>query len=186
MIIRSLVRSAPVALLALVAASAARAQTCTNAGAASATCNVTATATATVQHVVSLDIGSTSLALTGITGIGDYAVGTGIATLTNLNLQSVVVRANRSWILSVKANAAAWTFAAAGGTTDPAKPAGDLKWSTDGSTYTALTTSNVTLQTGVATNGSAPQSLSYRTSWDITRDVPGTYQMPVMFTLAAP
>ena len=183
--IRTLGRSAPVALLALVAASAARAQTCNNAGAASATCSVVATATATVQHVVAMDVGSTALGLTGITAIADYDAG-GLASKEDVNLHSITVRANRSWTLSVKANAANWGFTAAGGTTDPSKVAGDLGWSTTGAApYTAMTTSNATVATGSPTNASV-QAMSYQTKYDITKDVPGTYSLGLTYTIAAP
>jgi hypothetical protein len=182
---RMLTRSTPLALLALFLAAESQAQTCTNAGAASATCSVVATATAVVQHVVSLDVGSTALALSGISDISAYNAG-GIATTSDVNLENITVRANRTWTLSVMGNSATWAFTSAGGTTDPGKAVGDLGWSTTGSApYTALTTSTATVSTGSATN-STVIPMSYQTSYDLTTDVPGSYSMGLTFTISAP
>ena len=185
MSIRKLARSTSFALIALAAASAARAQTCTNAGVASATCSVVATASATVQHVVSMNIGSTTLALSGISAVADYN-GSGVATKSDVNLHSITIRANRSWTLSVNANAATWTFTPAGGTTDPSKLAGDLGWSTTGGApFTAMTTSAATVSTGSATN-SAVIPMSYQETYNITKDVPGSYSLGLTYTISAP
>lgn len=185
MSIRKTARILPVAVIALAVASAARAQTCTNAGVASASCSVVATASATVQHVVSMNIGSTTLALSGISSIADYSAG-GVATKSDVNLHSITVRANRSWALSVNANAATWTFTPAGGTTDPSKVAGDLGWSTTGAApYTAMTTGAATVSSGSATN-STVIPMSYQETYNITKDVPGSYSLGLTYTISAP
>ena len=182
---RIIARLIPAALLTLCVAAESQAQTCTNAGAASASCSVVATATAVVQHVVSLNIGSTALSLSGISNVAAYN-GSGIATTADNNLQNVTVRANRSWTLSLMGNAATWTFTSAGGTTDPSKAVGDLAWSTTGGApYTALTTANATVSTGSSTNGTTVP-MSYQTTYNITKDVPGSYSMGLTFTLSAP
>jgi hypothetical protein len=182
---RTIARAVPVALIALAAASAARAQTCTNAGVASATCSVVATATATVQHVVSMNIGSTALGLSGITAIANYNA-SGVATMNDLNLHTITVRANRSWTVSVNGNAATWTFTPAGGTTDPSKVVGDLGWSATGAApFTAMTTAAATVATGSATNSSTIP-MSYQTTYNITKDVPGSYSLGLTYTISAP
>ncbi len=182
---RIIARITPAALLALCVAAESQAQTCTNAGAASASCSVVATATAVVQHVVSLNVGTTALSLSGISNISAYN-GSGIATTADNNLQNITVRANRSWTLSVMGNSATWALTSAGGTTDPGKAVGDLAWSTTGGApYTAVTTSNATVSTGSATN-STTVPMSYQTTYDITKDVPGSYAMGLTFTISAP
>ena len=69
----------------------------------------------------------------------------------------------------------------------PAKPAGDLQWSTSGGApFTALTTSNATLGSSATGTASASSPVSYRTLWDYTLDTPGAYALDVVFTVTAP
>jgi hypothetical protein len=169
-----------------LAGTAAQAQTsCNNAGAASATCNVAATVSSTVQHVVSMDIGSASLTLTDVTGISQYNSGTGIATVDDLSKHTLTIRANRAYKINIKANASNFTHTPAGGASAYSKPAGDLSWSTNGTTFTALTTSDAQMNTGSPTN-SATVQMSYRTTYGITTDAPGGYSLGVTFTVVAP
>ncbi len=183
---RSLASLAAVTVIALAATSVARAQSCSNAGPSTATCSVVATATATVADVVSMNIGTTSLALSGVDSAPQFN-GSGIYQPANNGLHTITVRANRSWTLSVKADAANWTDTPAGTAGSYSKPAGDLAWAIGASpsSYTPMTTSNATVSTGSATNSQAV-AMNYQTTYDITKDLPGTYTLGLTFTISAP
>ena len=148
------------------------------------TCNTTNTASVTVGALVKLGMSSATTTLTNPTA-DDVDLGTVIADAG----PSFTVKANRSWTLKIKSqNAANWTYV---GSNAGVKPIGDLAWSTSvGGTFAAITAADATFSSGASsTNGAAAQAF-FRTSWvsDFTSasNAPGTYSLPIVFTLTAP
>lgn len=94
---------------------------------------------------------------------------------------TVTVSANRAWNLTVYAQTATW------GTTT--KPASDLHLdpSSSGPFLQAMPVgpANVTLASGSPT-ASTNQTIYYRAALAWDQDAPGTYQLTLVYTLAAP
>lgn len=152
--------------------------TCGNTGGAGTNCSPAGTqATTTVQRIVFMSITPAVATLTAPTN-ADFTAG-GTTTKTDLAAQTVTVRANASWSLTIQG--ASWT-----GTGNNSKSVGDLKWSTTGGApFTDMTTGTATLATGSATSGSNT-TIGYQTAWALASDSPGTYVMALTFTLTAP
>jgi hypothetical protein len=163
-----------------IGASQASAQCSGNAG----TCNTMNTASVTVGALVKLDMTTTTTALTNPTA-DDVAAGN---TLANDGPQ-FTIKANRSWTLKIRSqNAASWTYV---GSNAGVKPISDLAWSTSvGGTFVAITASDATFSSGASSTNGAAASAFFRTSWlsDFTSasNAPGTYSLPIVFTLTAP
>jgi hypothetical protein len=97
---------------------------------------------------------------------------------------TATVRANTGVRIVLSSTSATWTRNAAAST----KPVGDLRWATTaGGTYVALTTglSTTNLLSTAATAG-ASQQVFYQTLWKWTQDGPGTYTLPIVFTMVSP
>ncbi len=90
-------------------------------------------------------------------------------------------KGNVTHTVSVKADATTMT-ASTGGRLD--KPAGDVLWSTDGTTFSALSTTaaNVALS---AAAGEYTKNLNYRMKLGWALDKPATYSLGVTYTIAA-
>jgi hypothetical protein len=99
-------------------------------------------------------------------------------------------------VVSVSANKAysiTFTNPTSFPTSPNAKTAADVRWSVNGAvgvcsaSYTALSTSGATqlLASGAAT-ALVQRQLCFRVKWLWASDPPGTYQMPLTFTLTAP
>lgn len=90
-------------------------------------------------------------------------------------------KGNVAHTVTVKADAATMTHSL-GGRAD--KPAGDVLWSTDGTTFSALSTTgaNVAL---TAAAGEYTKTLTYRLKLGWALDKPATYSLPVTYTIAA-
>ena len=164
----------------IIGASQANAQCSGNAG----SCNTTNTASVTVGALVKLGMSSAATSLTNPTA-DDVDAGNVISDAG----PSFTIKANRSWTLKIKSqNAASWTYV---GSNSGVKPISDLSWSTSsGGTYAAITGSDATFASGAtASNGASAQAF-FRTSWlnDFTSasNAPGTYSLPIVFTLTAP
>jgi hypothetical protein len=149
-----------------------------------ATCNTTNTASVSVGALVKLGMTSVSTTLTNPTA-DNIDAGNVLADAG----PSFTIKANRSWTLKVKSqNAASWTYV---GSDAGVKPISDLAWSTAvGGTFAAITAADATFASGASsTNGTAAQAF-FRTSWasDFTSasNAPGTYSLPIVFTLSAP
>jgi hypothetical protein len=163
-----------------IGASQANAQCSGNAG----TCNTVNTASVTVGALVKLDMSSASTALTNPTA-ADVDAGNVIADAG----PSFTIKANRSWTLKIKSqNATNWTYV---GSNAGVKPISDLSWATtSGGTYAAISNTDATFLSGASSsNGTAAQAF-FKTSWlnDFTdaSNAPGTYSLPIVFTLTAP
>ncbi|HMI47779.1 MAG TPA: hypothetical protein VK481_03835 [Gemmatimonadaceae bacterium] len=163
-----------------IGASQANAQCSGNGG----TCNTTNTASVTVGALVKLGMSSAVTTLTNPSA-DDVDAGNVLADAG----PSFTVKANRSWTLKIKSqNAASWTYV---GSNAGVKPISDLAWSTAANgTFAAITASDATFTSGAsASNGAAAQAF-FKTSWanDFTSasNAPGTYSLPIVFTLTAP
>jgi hypothetical protein len=165
-----------------IGASQANAQCSGNAG----TCNTTNTASVVVGNLVKLGMSSATTTLSNPTA-DQIDAGT---SLDNAG-PTFSVKANRSWTLKIKAAPAVaglWDYV---GSNSGQKPIGDLAWATSaGGTYTAISASDATFASNAsASNGAAAQAF-FRTSWsnDFTNvgNAPGTYSLPIVFTLTAP
>ena len=171
-------------LAAMVLATAIGATTANAQCSGSNSCNTTNTASVTVGALVKLGMSSATTTLTNPTA-DDVDAGNVIADAG----PSFTIKANRSWTLKIKSqNAANWTYV---GSNSGVKPIGDLSWSTAANgTFAAITSSDATFTSGAAaSNGTAAQAF-FRVSWlnDFTSasNAPGTYSLPIVFTLSAP
>ena len=167
-------------VLGTAMASQANAQCSGSAG----TCNTTNTASVTVGALVKLAMSSATTTLTNPSA-DNVDVG---AVLPDAG-PSFTIKANRSWTLKIKSqNATDWTYS---GTNSGVKPIGDLAWSTAvNGTFAAITGSDATFASGAgASNGTAAAAF-FRTTWvaDFTSasNAPGSYSLPIVFTLTAP
>jgi hypothetical protein len=158
----------------------ANAQCSGNAG----SCNTTNTASVSVNALVKLGMSGTTTSLTSPTA-DQVEVGALIADAG----PSFTIKANRSWTLNLKTtNATIWTYA---GSFAGTKPISDLTWSNAvGGTYVGIGASDALFLSGAgATNGAAAQ-VFFKTVWAAgfaqPSNAPGTYTLPVVFTLSAP
>jgi hypothetical protein len=164
-----------------IGANQANAQSCSgNAG----TCNLTNTASVSVNNLVKLAMGGTTTSLTSPTA-DQVEIGALIAD----NGPTFTVKANRSWTLNIKTtNVSNWTYV---GPLVGTKPISDLLWSNaSAGTFAGLSSSDAVFLSGASsTNGFAAQAF-FKTLWAAgftqPSNVPGTYSLPVVFTLSAP
>jgi hypothetical protein len=163
-----------------IGASQANAQNCSsNAG----SCNTTNTASVVVGNMVKLDLGSATTTLTAPTPVQIE----GGAVIAN-NGPTFGIKANRGWTLKIKSLAAVdFNYT---GTDGGVKQIGDLAWSNaSNGTFAAITASDVTFSSGAKTNGTN-QAIYFQTTWaagfGLASNAPGTYDLPIQFTLSAP
>ena len=147
-------------------------------------CNTTNTASVSVNNLVKLGMGSATTSLTSPTA-DQVEVG---ATIADAG-PTFTIKANRSWTLNIKTtNAASWTYV---GTNGGNKPVSDLTWSNAAAgTFAGISTTDALFLSGAsATNGLAAQAF-FRTVWAAgftqPSNAPGTYSLPIVFTLSAP
>ena len=170
-----------VAASASIALPAAAQTNCTNVTGSS--CSLTNTASVTIGSLISLDISGTTTSLTAPTSL---TLGTDVGPDTG---PTFTVKANQSWTLAIKSgNATDWTYV---GSNSGVKPIGHLKWSlTSGGTYASITSSDVTLTSGSAATNSGAAAVFFKTTYlsdfSAASNAPGTYSLPVVFTLSAP
>jgi len=171
---------AAVVLASAIGANQANAQCSSNAG----SCNTTNTASVTMNALVKLDMGSTTTSLTSPT-VAQIEIGAVIADPG----PTFTIKANRSWTLNIKTtNASLWTYV---GSLAGTKPISDLNWSNAvAGSYVGIGSSDAPFLTGAsATNGLAAQAF-FKTVWAAgftqPSNVPGTYSLPIVFTLSAP
>jgi hypothetical protein len=167
-------------VIGMAAASSAAAQ-CTASG-APASCSAPGSVSMTAGRVVRLQVNVASTPLTTPTP-ADFDAGFNSTTGPTLT-----VSANAPWTLQVRASNATWTATntSPGAPARTAKPAGDLKWSTNPTgVFSALSSTDAALVTGLAT-GSSATTLYFQTLYDWTLDTPGNYSLTVVLTLTAP
>ncbi|MFL5467321.1 MAG: hypothetical protein ACJ8AB_14075 [Gemmatimonadaceae bacterium] len=158
----------------------ASAQCSGNAG----SCNTTNTASVSVNALVKLGMSGTTTSLTSPTA-DQIEIGASIADAG----PSFTVKANRSWTLNIKTTAASnWVYVGSNGGT---KPISDLTWSNAAAgTFVGIGSTDAVFLTGAgATNGAAAQAF-FKTTWAAgftqPSNAPGTYSLPIVFTLSAP
>ena len=171
---------AAVVLASVLGANQANAQCSSNSG----SCNTTNTASVTMNALVKLDMLTTTTSLTS-PSVAQVEAGALIADAG----PSFTIKANRSWTLNIKTtNASLWTYA---GTLGGTKPISDLNWSNAvGGTYVGIGSSDAVFLSGAGpTNGLAAQAF-FKTVWAAgftqPSNAPGTYSLPIVFTLSAP
>jgi hypothetical protein len=163
-------------------ASQANAQ-CSSVGATGA-CSTTNTAQVVIPSLVKLDMGATTTSLTAPTA---DAVDAGTA-IDNAG-PALSIKSNRSWTLNLKSGRAQyWDFNGVAGT---AKPISDLTWSaTNGSGYAAISATDALLASGASATVTGSASVYFRTQYTgglaAPSNAPGTYTLPIVFTLSAP
>jgi hypothetical protein len=147
-------------------------------------CNTTNTASVSVNALVKLGMSSATTSLTSPTA-DQIEVGASIAD----GGPTFTIKANRSWTLNIKTtNAASWTYV---GSLGGNKPVSDLTWSNAAAgTFVGISTTDAVFLSGAsATNGAAAQAF-FKTVWAAgftqPSNAPGTYSLPVVFTLSAP
>jgi hypothetical protein len=100
----------------------------------------------------------------------------------------LTVMANAPYRVTVQAATTTWQYT--GGSANPSKSAGDLRWSRTSSGPWMSSSSATTLwpASGTAAPATAGQSISlfYRTLWQWTSSPPGAYTLPVNLTLTSP
>ena len=147
-------------------------------------CNTTNTASVSVSALVKLGMSSATTTLTSPTA-DQVETGANIADAG----PSFTVKANRSWSLNIKTtNPVSWTYV---GSNAGVKPISDLTWSNAlAGTYVGISGTDALVTSGAsATNGAAAQ-VFFNTVWAAgftqPSNAPGTYSLPVVFTLSAP
>jgi hypothetical protein len=164
------------------AASQANAQ-CSSVGAAG-NCSTTNTAQVVIPSLVKLGMGATT---TSLTAPSADAVDAG--TPIDDAGPALSIKSNRSWTLNLKSGRAQyWDFNGGLGT---AKSISDLTWSaTNGSGYVALSATDALLGSGASATATGTASVYFRTLYTgglaAASNAPGTYTLPIVFTLSAP
>ena len=171
---------AAMVLVTAIGATQANAQCSGNAG----SCNSTNTVSATVNNLVKLGMSSATTTLSSPTA-DQVEVGANLADAG----PTFTIKANRSWTLNIKtSNASNWTYV---GSNSGTKPISDLTWSNAvAGTYVGISNTDALFLSGAsATNGTAAQ-VFFKTVWAAgftqPSNAPGTYSLPVVFTLSAP
>jgi hypothetical protein len=99
------------------------------------------------------------------------------------------VKANRSWTLNIKSgNAANWTYV---GSFGGVKAIGDLTWANAvAGTYAAITASDAVFTSGASSSNGTAAAAFFKTNYPAgftnAANAPGTYSLPIIFTLTAP
>jgi hypothetical protein len=171
---------AAIVLASFVRASQLDAQCSGNAGG----CNTVNTASATVNALVKLGMSATTTSLSAPTA-DQVDIG---ATLADAG-PTFSIKANRSWTLNIRtSNATNFTYV---GANAGVKPISDLTWSNAvAGTYVGISGSDALFLSGAAaTNGTAAQ-VFFKTVWAAgftqASNAPGTYSLPIVFSLSAP
>ena len=134
-------------------------------------------ATATIPTLQAFSFSTSSVDFGTLTE-GDFDTGWSEV----LGAQTITVKSNVSWQVSVKAGAATWGFTPSAGDPDPNKPCADLEWKSGGG-YAGLTTTDV--QAGAGTAGSGLTiNMDFRMLVSYVNDPPGAYSLTVVYTLS--
>lgn len=136
-----------------------------------------ATLSMTVGDVMRLSLNGAATAL-GSPTEADFAAG-----YRDAAGPTATVRCNRACTVTLAAASA--TFSYAGTLPNPNKPAADLRWGTAPGAYPNSLGAAATVYAGPATDGTTVP-VFYRTLWNFSSDVPGTYTLVASFTVSAP
>jgi hypothetical protein len=177
---RSIHSIAAVLLGSIIFVGHADAQCSGNAG----TCNTTNTASMTIGALVKLGMSATTTSLTSPTA-DQVDLGALVADVG----PTFTVKANRSWTLNIRSgNATNWTYV---GANSGVKPIADLTWSNAvAGTYAAITATDALFTSGASASGGTAAAAFFKTNYPAgftnAANAPGTYSLPVVFTLTAP
>lgn len=146
------------------------------------TCEVGGTATfamnLTISSVVRVSFPSSTIGL-GTATAAEFAAGFG----TPISVP-VTVQANTGWALSISSPVSLWSAAPASARQN--KPVGDLQWATaPGGPFTDLALASASVRAGGAT-ALLTFPLYLRARYSFLLDSPGSYSLPVLFTVSAP
>jgi hypothetical protein len=183
----------------------AAAQTTCNATApnASPTCSTTLNAQVAVAHLLQLTVSTSTPTALAPPVATSYDSSAAAATPDQYPVGAtgpvLTIKANRGWQLTIKANTPQFTFtkdAAYGlcrpgdgvgacplSSTSLGKAAADLAWSTNATSAFAGLTTTASAISSNATGSSASYTIYFRTKWLYASDVPGTYVLPVVYTV---
>lgn len=155
------------ALVAMVPAAPAAGQT---------VCELNHTADCSTDVIAEVQsVGTVTLGPPPIVLVDEAALNLGYADATPLDY---TIQTNDAWSLSLHASQSTW-----GGPTDTSKPIGDLFWSSDASTYTAVTLTAAEIATGLPT-GPLPGQIFFQSNWD-WQDPPGLYSATILLTFSS-
>lgn len=162
-----------------MAPSMVRAQSCDQSQSGSCTVNVALSAP--IPFVAQISTSSSTSDI-GLLTAADLVLGQSEGSKT-FSGPVVTAQANFAWSLTIRAANTTWTYSGAGA---PAKPATDLAWRI-GNTgpFAAMTMTGATLISG-ALGESLSVSVNFRTTWRWASEPPGTYELPLTLTMAAP
>jgi hypothetical protein len=169
------------------------------------TCNITLNATVAVAQVLQLTLSTSTPTALAVPLVSTYdssaAAGSPAAYPVGAVGPTVSVKANRGWNLTISSSSSTWTFApdatnqlcrvgggtyptCTGSSTTVGKAVGDLAFATGSMTGSFFSLSTSTASLGSNGSGvSISYSIFYRVKWLYASDVPGTYTLPVVFTL---
>jgi hypothetical protein len=134
-------------------------------------CSVNVVTSVNVPEILQLNLSATT---TNLTAPNAAAFNAGFQDDAG---PTATVTANRSWKVTVNS---------VGSFSGPyAKAASDLKWGTASGVYANAMGTAATLFTGGGTAGMA-QQIYYRTLYDWTKDVAGSYAITVVFSITQP
>ena len=111
-----------------------------------------------------------------------------------LAAQQLTIKSNRGWALTIKANAATWTFVPSAADADPSKACADLEWkASSGSpkvtaisgSYGGATTSEVQVAAGDS-GANIDISMDFRMLTGYVDNPPGDYSLTVVYTISSP
>jgi hypothetical protein len=148
----------------------------------------TGSATITIPEVMVFEATNTAVTFNAPTA-SDFD-----AQLIAANASTVLShRANVRHSVTIHADQAAFnasnpTPATGGGTINAAriKPAGDLSWSTNGTSFTALTTTPTKVVTQTAASGTLnTATVDYQLALSWSQDTPGQYVLPFRYVMFA-
>ena len=147
-------------------------------------CNTTNTASVTIGALVKLGMSANTTSLTSPTA-DQVDVGAIVADAG----PTFTVKANRSWTMNIRSgNATNWTYVGSNG---GAKPISDLSWSNAvAGTYAAITATDALFTSGASSSNGTAAAAFFKTNYPAgftnAANAPGTYSLPVIFTLTAP
>ena len=137
----------------------------------------------TIGTVLYISAANTSVAFAAPTGTNFDA-----GYLNSTTTTAITHRGNVRHSITVAAGAATMTASGGGSGPDAArttKPASDLRWSTDGSTYAGLSTSAAAVRSAVARGAYSDLNVQYQMALSYADDTPGTYALNFVYTVAA-
>jgi hypothetical protein len=153
-------------------------------GNAQCSCNTSNTASVIIPALVKLGMSATTTSLTAPTA-DQVDLGAVIADAG----PTFTVKANRSWTLNIRSgNPTNWTYV---GSNSGVKSISDLTWSNAvAGSFVAITATDAVLTSGASASSGTAAAAFFKTNYPAglanAANAPGTYSLPVVFTLTAP